>query len=126
MVYDITFKRLSSESSMEAVLLRPSTEEVEDYAKYKRHKKSAREKRQEAERKAMETKPGDLLVSGSDGTTEARFAWPAKQDSVWDVYEDHFAESPKGSVVVRSTNRRVVEKEIGDRSPVFGEHWSMS
>jgi hypothetical protein len=122
MVYDITFKRLSSESSMEAVLLRPSTEEVEDYAKYKRHKKSAREKRQEA----VETKPGDLLVSGSDGTTEARFAWPAKQDSVWDVYEDHFAESPKGSVVVRSTNRRVVEKEIGDRSPVFGEHWSMS
>ena len=53
MVYDITFKRLSSESSMEAVLQRPWTEEVEDYAKYKRLKKSAREKRQEAERKAL-------------------------------------------------------------------------
>jgi hypothetical protein len=124
MVYDITFKRLSSESSMEAVLLRPWTEEVEDYAKYKRLKRSAREEGQEAERKAMETKPGDLLVSGSDGTTDERFVWSAKQDSVWDVYEDHFAESPKGSVVVRSTNRNVVGKEIGDRSPVFGEHWS--
>ena len=125
MAYDITFKRLSSESSMEAVLQRPRTEEIEDYAKYKRLKRSAREKRQEIERKAMEAKPGDLVVSGSDGTTEARYAWPAKQDSVWDVYEDHFAESPKGSVVVRSTNRRVVGEEIGDRYPVFGENWSM-
>jgi hypothetical protein len=109
MVYDITFKRLSSESSMEAVLQRPWTEEVEDYAKYKRLKRSAREKRQEAERKAMEMKPGAAVVSGSDGTIDdGRYPWPAKQDSIWDVYEDQFAESPKGSVVVRNTNRNVV------------------
>lgn len=121
MVYDITFKRLSSEPSMEAVLQRPWTEEVEDYAKYKRLKRSAREKRQEAEkeaeRKALETssKPGVAVVSGSDGTLDdARPVWPAKQDSIWDVYEDQFAESPKGSVVVRSTNRNVAGKETGE------------
>jgi hypothetical protein len=125
MVYDITFKRLTSESSMEAVLQRPWTEEIEDYARYKRLKRSAREKRQEIERRAMEAKPGDLVVTGSDGTTEARYAWPAKQDSVWDVYEDHFAESPKESVVVRRTDREVGGKEIGDRGSVFGEGWSM-
>jgi hypothetical protein len=113
MVYDITFKRLTSESSMETVLQRPWTEEAEDYAKYKRLKSSARDKRQEAERKAMKTKPGDLVFSGSDGTTDARYTWPPKQDSIWDVYEDQFAESPKGSVVVRSTNRNVVGKEAG-------------
>jgi hypothetical protein len=113
MVYDITFKRLASESSMEAVLQRPWTEEVEDYAKYKRLKRSAREKRQEAERKAMEAKPGDVLVSGSDGTTDARNVWPPKQDSIWDVYEDQFAESPKGSVVVRATDRGTGGKETG-------------
>jgi hypothetical protein len=108
MVYDITFRRLPSEPSMEAVLQRPWTEEVEDYAKYKQLKRTARERRQEAERKAMEAKPGAVVVSGSDGTIdEARPFWPAKQDSVWDVYEDQFVESPKGSVVVRSTNRNV-------------------
>lgn len=120
MVYDITFKRLSSEPSMEAVLQRPWTEEVEDYAKYKRLKRSAREKRQEAERKTLETssKPGVAVVSGSDGTLDdARPVWPAKQDSIWDVYEDQFAESPKGSVVVRSTNRNVAGKETGGGFP---------
>jgi len=97
---------------MDAVLQRPWAEEVEDYAKYKRLKRTAREKRQEAERKAMETKPGDVVVSGSDGTVDdARYSWPVKQDSTWDVYEDQFAESPKGSVVVRSTNRNIGKSE---------------
>lgn len=103
MVYDITFQRLSSESSMDAVLQRPSTEEAEDYARYKRFKKDAREKRHEAARKIVETRPG-FLLSGSDGTVDARPQPEVKKDSVW---ENHPAESPNGSVVVLPTSRKL-------------------
>lgn len=113
MVYDITFKRLASETSMEQVLQRPWREEVEDYTKYKQLKRSAREKRQEAERKAMEAKPGDVLVSGSDGTTDARCVWLPKQDSVWDVYEDQFAESPKGVLWCVALIGVLAERRLG-------------
>ena len=105
MVYDITFQRLSSESSMDAVLQRPWTEESEDYARYKRFKKDAREKRHEAARKIVETRPG-FLLSGSDGTVDARPQPQDRMDSVWEVYEDQTAESPKGSVVVLPTSRK--------------------
>ena len=54
---------------MDAVLQRPWTEEAEDYARYKRFKKDAREKRHEDARKIVETRPGCLL-SGGDGTVE--------------------------------------------------------
>lgn len=103
MVYDITFQRLSSESSMDAVLQRPWTEEAEDYARYKRLKKDARQKRHEAARKIVETRPG-FLLSGSDGTVDLQP--PGKKDSIWEVYQDHTAESPKGSVVVLPTSRK--------------------
>lgn len=105
MTYDITFQRLSGESSMEAVLQRPWTEEAEDYARYKRLKKDAREKRHEATRKIIETRPG-FLLSGSDGTADVQPWSPDKKDSIWEVYEDQTAESPKGSVVVLRTSRK--------------------
>jgi hypothetical protein len=105
MVYDITFQRLSSESSMDAVLQRPWTEEAEDYARYKRFKKDARAKRQEAARQISETRPG-FLSSGSDGTVDVQPQSQGGRDSVWEVYEDHTAESPKGSVVVLRTSRK--------------------
>lgn len=105
MVYDITFQRLSSESSMDAVLQRPWTEEAEDYARYKRFKKDAREKRHEDARKIVETRPGCLL-SGGDGTVDAQPQPQGKKDSFWEVYQDHTAESPKGSVVVLPTSRK--------------------
>ena len=104
MVYDITFQRLSSESSMKAVLQRPWTEEAEDYARYKRFKKDAREKRHEAARKVVEPRPG-FLLSGSDGTVDAQPQPHGKKDSFWEVYQDHNAESPKGSVVRLPTSR---------------------
>lgn len=106
MVYDITFQRLSSESSMDEVLQRPFIEEVEDYARYKRLKKDAREKRHEATRKIIETRPG-FLVSGSDGTVDVQSSDQDKKDSVWEVYENDTPESPKGSVVVLRTNRKI-------------------
>lgn len=105
MVYDITFRRLSSESSMDDVLQRPFVEEIEDYARYKRLKKDAREKRHEATRKIIETRPG-FLVSGSDGTVDVQATQPDGRDSVWEVYESEVAESPKESVVVLRTNRK--------------------
>ena len=105
MVYDITFQRLSTESSMEAVLQRPWTEEAEDYARYKRLKKDAREKRHEAARKIIETRPG-FLLSGSDGTADVQPHSQGRKDSFWEVYADHAAESPKGSVVVLRTSRK--------------------
>lgn len=105
MVYDITFQRLSSESSMDLVLDRPWTEEAEDYARYKRLKKDTREKRHEAARKVVEARPG-FLLSGSDGTVDARPQPQGRQDSIWEVYEDQAAESPKGSVVVLRTSKK--------------------
>lgn len=105
MVYDITFQRLSSESSMDAVLQRPWTEEAEDYARYKRLKKDAKEKRLEATKKIIETRPG-FLVSGSDGTADVLPWHPDRKDTVWEVYDDQTAESPKGSVVVLRTSKK--------------------
>jgi hypothetical protein len=106
MVYDITFQRLSSESNMEAVLQRPWTEEVEDYGKYKRFKRDARDRRFEAAMKTTETRPG-VLVSGSDGTSDAQLWPPDRMDSIWNVYDDQTAVSPKGSVVVLRTDREL-------------------
>jgi hypothetical protein len=105
MVYDITFQRLFSESSMDAVLQRPWTEEVEDYARYKRLKRDAKEKRQEAAQKIMETRPG-FLVSGSDGTADDESWYHDRNDTMWEVYEDEISESPKGSVVVSRTSKK--------------------
>lgn len=105
MVYDISFKRLASESSMDTVLERPYAEEVEDYSRYKRLKKDAKDQREDASQKAAEARPG-VVVSGSDGTVDVHSLYPGKRDTVWDVYEDRNAESPKGSIVVRNTSRR--------------------
>lgn len=112
MSYDITFKRLPSESSMEDVLQRPWTEEIEDYKEYKRVKKEAKDKREEALRKAKEHGPG-VVVTASDGPADEQSVKSSRrprEDSAWDVYEDETAESPKGSVVVHST--RVVDGRL--------------
>ncbi|KAL1584640.1 hypothetical protein WHR41_06829 [Cladosporium halotolerans] len=112
MSYDITFKRLPSESSMEDVLQRPWTEEIEDYKEYKRVKKEAKDKREEALRKTKEHGPG-VVVTASDGPADEQSVKSSRrprEDSAWDVYEDETAESPKGSVVVHST--RVVDGRL--------------
>lgn len=43
MVYDITFKRLPNQVSMESVLARPYIDEIEDYKEYKRLREMARQ-----------------------------------------------------------------------------------
>lgn len=89
---------------MEAVLQRPWTEEAEDYARYKRLNKDAREKRHEATRKIIENRPG-FFLSGSDGTADVQPWSQDRNDSVWEVYQDQTVESPKGSVVVLPTSK---------------------
>lgn len=44
----ITFNRISTESSIDTVLCRPWSDEVEDYAEYKRIRKLYRDKQSEA------------------------------------------------------------------------------
>lgn len=105
MIYDISFERLPSESSMDAVLERPYVEEVEDYSKYKRLKKDVKDQQEDAAKKAAEARPEDV-VSGSDGTVDVHSLYADKRDTVWDVYKNHSDESPKGSIVVRNTSRK--------------------
>lgn len=105
MIYDISFKRLPSESSMDAVLERPYVEEVEDYSRYKRLKKDVKDQQENAAKKVAEARPG-VVVSGSDGTVDVHSLYPDKRDTVWDVYKNHSDESQKGSIVVRNTSRK--------------------
>ncbi|KAK5134485.1 hypothetical protein LTR08_006402 [Meristemomyces frigidus] len=63
-VYDISFRRLSSEISMDKVLSRPWTDEVEDYKEYKRLRNIARGK-------ADKIKTIDKLPTMLDGDTKA-------------------------------------------------------
>lgn len=102
MVYDITFKRLESEGSMDNVLQRPWTEEIEDYKYYKKFKAEAREKRLQAVRQSVQNDPA-RAVTASDGAVDERVDEMVDEDSDegnWRVFEDETAESPKGSVVV--------------------------
>jgi hypothetical protein len=54
----ITFKRLASELSMDSVLCRPWSDEVEDYTEYKRLRRMYREK-QNGTRRPLLKLPGD-------------------------------------------------------------------
>ena len=53
MVYDINFKRLPSQLSVDAVLRRPFADEVEDYREFKRLREAARIKQAVASRARM-------------------------------------------------------------------------
>lgn len=52
MVYQVQFERLPSEPSMDVVLCRPYSDEVEDYGEYKRLRHVLREQQEEAARGA--------------------------------------------------------------------------
>ncbi|KAM0714013.1 hypothetical protein Q7P37_010977 [Cladosporium fusiforme] len=100
MVYDITFKRLASEASMDAVLLRPFTEEIEDYRLYKKLRAEASEKEKKAGERAAAAVTSDGAVD--ERVDELLGEGKGGRGRVWEVYEDETAESPRGSVVVRS------------------------
>ena len=79
MVYEVKFKRLPSELSMDLVLRRPFSDEVEDYREYKRLRSIMRSNQEEAAKAKKEATTPALTVS-TDGTVE--------------VYEDETAEAP--------------------------------
>lgn len=89
-VFLITFKRLPNEVSMEAVLSRPYTDEVEDYTEYKRLRHVHREKQKET------SKPGlQLSADGSLDVYQAETAQSPFQDLFTDRLPDEFAPVPK-------------------------------
>lgn len=74
-MYEITFKRLPSEPSMETVLCRPWREEAEDYKEYKRLRQLAREKPSKVKSENI-----PALITSGDGAI--------------DVFENETAETP--------------------------------
>ncbi|TKA68326.1 hypothetical protein B0A55_08545 [Friedmanniomyces simplex] len=69
MVYLISFKRLPDQLSMDDVLCRPWTEEIEDYREYKRLRKLARIQQTETARTRNDLAEPTVIVS-ADGVVE--------------------------------------------------------
>ncbi|TKA68971.1 hypothetical protein B0A55_06613, partial [Friedmanniomyces simplex] len=84
MVYLISFKRLPDQLSMDDVLCRPWTEEIEDYREYKRLRKLARIKQTETARTRNDLAEPTVIVSA---------------DGVVEVYEDGMANMTPGSAL---------------------------
>ncbi|KAK1069858.1 hypothetical protein LTR12_006547 [Friedmanniomyces endolithicus] len=82
LIYFISFKRLPDQPSMDEVLRRPWTEEIEDYREYKRLRRLAREKQIEATGPRI----GPATPSGT-----------ASMDGIVDVYEDGMMTPDSGS-----------------------------
>ena len=69
-VYDIHFKRLASEVSMDLVLRRPYSDEIEDYREYKRIRQAARLAQEQAVKAKMEAATSTFTIS-SDGVFDS-------------------------------------------------------
>lgn len=67
-VYDISFKRLPSELSMDLVLCRPWSDEAEDYKEYKRIRQLVRDRNSEAVKARLDKVP--TFAVSSDGAAE--------------------------------------------------------
>jgi hypothetical protein len=65
-VYDIHFKRMASEVSMDIVLRRPYSDETEDYREYKRIRQAARLAEEQAG-KAKRNAAAPTFTISSDG-----------------------------------------------------------
>ncbi|KAF7189105.1 hypothetical protein HII31_09527 [Pseudocercospora fuligena] len=81
MVYIVNFQRLASESSMELVLKRPWSDEIEDYTEYKRIRNLQRGKQKAA------SKP--VLTLATDGINE----WSSAP-----IPESYDPETPQGTI----------------------------
>ncbi|EME85509.1 uncharacterized protein MYCFIDRAFT_210249 [Pseudocercospora fijiensis CIRAD86] len=81
MLYIVNFQRLPTEPSMEIVLKRPWSDEVEDYTEYKRIRNLQREKQKAA------LKP--VLTLATDGINEG------KSTPIPELYDP---ETPQGTI----------------------------
>ena len=68
--YEISFRRLENQASMDAVLRRPSADEVEDYKEYKRIRQAVRNAHNEAARPEPAGPTPVLTVSGDGASGE--------------------------------------------------------
>lgn len=89
-VYLITFKRLPNEVSMDTVLSRPYTDEVEDYIEYKRLRHVHREKQKADSKPPLQFSADGTLDVYQDETAQSPY-----QDLFTDRYPDEFAPVPK-------------------------------
>lgn len=83
MIYEVKFKRLPGEPSMEEVLRRPYADEVEDYKEYKRLRGEARARQERTPRakKAVAIMPEVMVHVSQDGTDEW---YDEDEDEDWD------------------------------------------
>ena len=75
MVYEVKFKRLATETSMELVLRRPYSDEIEDYKEYKRLRRFMREKQDRGAAKTKTEMAVPALMVSSDGASESDIAY---------------------------------------------------
>lgn len=68
-MYEIHFKRLASEISMDIVLRRPYSDEIEDYREYKRIRQAARLAQEQTAKVKRETTSPIVTIS-SDGASD--------------------------------------------------------
>lgn len=100
-VFLITFKRLPNEVSMDTVLSRPFTDEVEDYTEYKRLRHVHREK--------QKLSPGPGLQFSADGSIDVfqdETAQTPFQEMFTDRMPDEFAPKAKGMTEVSPNQNR--------------------
>jgi hypothetical protein len=81
MVYDITFERLPGQASMDEVLCRPWTEEIEDYKEYKRLRQLARD---EHDAQAQKTKKKSKATLATDGALDLLKTQPIDSPLAYD------------------------------------------
>lgn len=99
-VFLITFKRLPNERSMDLVLSRPHTDEVEDYIEYKRLRQVHREKQKEGSKPGLQYSADGVLDVFQDETAQTPF-----QEAFTDRLPDESKPVPK-VITEASPNRK--------------------
>lgn len=95
MVYDIHFKRLPIEPSMDLIMRRPYADEIEDYKEYKRLRQVYRDKAASgAKAKKYATTP--ILKVSMDGTVSIR-----EGEAAGTPFQHHFTDKLQDDVSSR-------------------------
>ena len=100
MMYEIRLQRLASEPSMDLVMRRPYSDEVEDYKEFKRLRQLARE-RQEEGTKAQKDAAAPKLAVFVDGTLDTMIGEAEDDDktSVEKPDQGRLSQGHKDSVI---------------------------
>ena len=116
MIFEIKFERLASELSMDIVLRRPFSDEVEDYKEFKRQRQMIRDKQEDAARAKAEASRPALTVS-IDGTAEGDTAHMKPQCRFEDpIPEDVYYREPLSNMGRRDSMSGVMEVSEGEEA----------